>query len=412
MLALAGLVSLAGTRCEPWCKNTPCSDLSGGADTILSECGSCDDSFLCHPRSPNSANGNWAKCRVATSYMDGSEEDIRRSGYGYKDEHDDIDEPYIVDSERAFPQREQHHGHGTEPHSYCEVSAYHHSEINRTMLLAATRPLLILGATDDWPAHERWSLHRLLEDHHESVFSAGLSGARTVGEVIREQGLYHTGQMNLPHECYSDGVDSDGEPMKGHEGWSLPRFFERRYSPFVHQVASDYVLHEYLQPIRLLQMSISNGGRGTGVAPEDHPSAWFAAIKGRKRWAFHPPNRNEVPDYLGLFRDRVNDSCAIVEPFTSTVVCDQPVGSIMWVPAGWYHETCSLDDFMVGMGALSYDGANEPPSHPPRNCSIPADMDTHEVTNGNMEKETEYNIGDISFCATSLCPQLPYAKRL
>ena len=101
-------------------------------------------------------------------------------------------------------------------------------------------------------------------------------------------------------------------------------------------------------------MSFSTSGRGTGIVPEDHPSAWFAVIKGRKRWAFHPPNRLRLPNHwAGVFTERGQGSCAIPQLYTSTVLCDQPPGSIVWTPPGWYHETCTLDDFTIGIGALS-----------------------------------------------------------
>ena len=160
---------------------------------------------------------------------------------------------------------------------------------------------------------------------------------KTLGELLRQEGVYHTGQMNLPHECYSDGKIQPRGYNKGNFGWSVPRQYERRYSPFVNDASDDYDVPEYLMPMRLLQMSFSTGTPGTGVTPEDHPSAWFASIKGRKRWAFHPPNFKTLPDHVhGVFRDRKSDSCAIRPPYfyTSTLVCDQPAGSIMWTPQG------------------------------------------------------------------------------
>ena len=85
----------------------------------------------------------------------------------------------------------------------------------------------------------------------------------------------------------------------------------------------------------------------------------------------------------------------------------------MWTPPGWYHETCSLDEWMIGIGALSYPGADLPPKHPPRNCSAPAFMahlDPMHVAQGAMERDAEYSVNDVGFCAFNECHELPYGK--
>merc|ERR1712107_125355 len=127
----------------------------------------------------------------------------------------------------------------------------------------------------------------------------------------------------------------------------------RKYSPFISKVSADYKVPDYLMPLRVLQMGISNG-TGTGVRIEEHPSSWFAAVKGRKRWVMHPPNAKEPDD---LFLER--PSCRVPHRHTTTVQCDQEEGTIMWVPAGWWHETCGLDAYSVGIGGTTYDGADE-----------------------------------------------------
>ena len=30
----------------------------------------------------------------------------------------------------------------------------------------------------------------------------------------------------------------------------------------------------------------------------------------------------------------------------------------MWVPSGWMHETCGVEDFSVGLGGITFEGAD------------------------------------------------------
>ena len=81
----------------------------------------------------------------------------------------------------------------------------------------------------------------------------------------------------------------------------------------------------------------------------------------------------------------------------------------MWTPPGWYHETCTLDPFTIGVGALSYDGADEKPLHVPATpCAPPSFMDVGEVAEGVMNYMSEYTTKQIPYCQHHTCAELPY----
>ena len=164
---------------------------------------------------------------------------------------------------------------------------------------------------------------------------------------------YHMGHVKLGmHECYA----KDEVP----------------YSPFItHEdhVAKDYTVPRFLTPCGTLQMGIG-AGRGVGVPPEHHPSSWFAAVVGRKRWILHP-NAGEPPP---LMRETGGESaggeegqgaaphitkdgkvCELTKPLRKGgVVCDQQEGEVIWSPGFWWHETCGLDEYSVGIGGVTY----------------------------------------------------------
>ena len=94
-------------------------------------------------------------------------------------------------------------------------------------------------------------------------------------------------------------------------------------------------------------------------------------------------------------------SCCLTDYFACYTVmqvhCDQPPGSIMWIPAGWVHETCGLDVYSVGMGALSFDGADEMP------------LKMSGCPDNNFG--TEYQLDAAPFCQHEPCLSLPISEK-
>ena len=130
---------------------------------------------------------------------------------------------------------------------------------------------------------------------------------------------------------------------------------------------------------------------GSGVRVEEHPSSWFAAIVGRKRWAMHPPNTNIPHDLMSS-----RPSCSLKMRFPTTVTCDQPAGTVMWVPDGWYHETCGLDYFSVGLGGTTFEGPDE----------YVEGLTGPEGTECSSRFD-EYQLKDIPYCeGAGRCPSL------
>lgn len=44
--------------------------------------------------------------------------------------------------------------------------------------------------------------------------------------------------------------------------------------------------------------------------------------------------------------------------------CDQREGDVIWVPDYWWHETCGLEDYSIGLGALTVTLAGFKPANP------------------------------------------------
>lgn len=202
------------------------------------------------------------------------------------------------------------------------------ADVTREKLLAAKRPLIIRNVTTAWAAHEEWTLDALQTTSSDSVFLAGLNGQASISQVLAQSGKYHTGQVGMPRDCYTDGGS-----MYAKISTLTPH--ERHYSPFL-ATSRDYTLPGFLQPSRQLYMALAVGN-GTGVEDESHPSGWFAAIHGRKRWLLHPPAAND-PGNLFQISGQPRSCGSVTALFTSSIVCDQKEGDVLWLPHGWWHE--------------------------------------------------------------------------
>lgn len=192
------------------------------------------------------------------------------------------------------------------------------------------------------------------------------SGNVPLGQLLQRTGKYNMGHMVWPaDDCYKE------------------RF--RPYSPFLSTTAADYEVPSYLKPMRTFQMGIGTG-EGIGVPPENHPSAWFAAVVGRKRWILTPPGPQPPPAMLNY------PGCLVQKKATASLTCDQLAGDLLWVPDWWWHETCGLDNFSVGIGGITYENADKDTRTRP--CAV---------------SEGEYRSQDIKYCQEHGCPGLENA---
>ena len=87
-------------------------------------------------------------------------------------------------------------------------------------------------------------------------------------------------------------------------------------------------------------------------------------VKGRKRWVLRPPeagtakNGHGGSDPPGVMRgdpEAKGRRCVVRNKPADALHCDQLEGDTIWVPHYWWHETCGLDEYSIGLGGLSHD---------------------------------------------------------
>ena len=262
-----------------------------------------------------------------------------------------------------------------------------------------SQPIIIQGAAENWAALERWQREKIIELYGNEVFFAHRSGRDlTIRKALGSCGRYYFGRNFWPRhgQCYSDRY--------------------RQFSPFLlDAAANDFSIAAKLQPLYVLQMGLGCGA-GNGVAPERHGTAWFTSVRGRKRWVMWPPELSITPDPAmppsGECKVRLPNTSSGHSP--SPLVCDVNEGETMWVPAQWWHETCSLDDFTVGVGGLIHDSnATDLPTM--RGALDDGWRATDRPPCGDEEKGgriTEYDVDDIPHCQRKGCSTLYHPRHV
>ena len=180
----------------------------------------------------------------------------------------------------------------------CEEA--HVSALSRAQLFARTKPLMISGIAEGWPARLRWRPDAMRAHYGNSTYRTYQSGASSTIADVLDGGRYAMGHVSaspLPHcSAHSPNWQVAGVPravpapsatarMQVHWPRNGMCYHDtgRTFSPWLLDSAiGDYHVPPMFHPMKTLQMGFGYK-RGLGVPPEHHPSSFFAALVGRKR---------------------------------------------------------------------------------------------------------------------------------
>lgn len=205
--------------------------------------------------------------------------------------------------------------------------------------VARSRPVILRGALDDWPAMRRWSY-----DYFRRRF-----GEREVTAVRARNGAMYDPESGLNYETIrlADYVDllESGRPvdlylvLRVHE--AMPELFD------------DVVRPPYCRDVKWFRSKFFLGGYGTkGLLHRDLPENLYAQIFGRKRFVLldrretrrvhrhsflsgvpnFSPVDVEAPDYARYPRFRG----------APLWVADLEPGDLLYIPRLWWHSAHGL----------------------------------------------------------------------
>jgi hypothetical protein len=109
---------------------------------------------------------------------------------------------------------------------------------------------------------------------------------------------------------------------------------------------------------------------GGGLTMHQHGEAWIGQVGGRKLWFLQPPD-----DFYPLSTDPNSEygSCSYIDVVKDnedarrrTIACVQSEGEVLWLPELWWHGTCALDAWTIGVGAQRSAGSGSNSDPDPR----------------------------------------------
>lgn len=312
------LAASAWAQCEDWCVE-PCAQLNG---PYRLECADCaGDAFACRPPFEAEAEAARAPQPAAAVAVDPS----GRARAVHVDASADLSANESLPCQRL---------------THAELQAATQAE--RARLLA--RPTLISGALEAWPAMTQWSdaasFGALYGEHGVLAkrFMAAIDGAdRRLAGRDPKASLVSVAEV-VGRSEWAYGVIYNGEGGNARSEERLLGAIARSgHAPCVDVLG------------RACGITVlSLGGGLKGVEPANHGFAWIGLVAGAKLWYVSPP----TSERFGA------PSCAdraSIEVLGGEVThCLQRPGEVMVVPTAWWHATCNLGEFTLGVGGQDY----------------------------------------------------------
>ena len=309
------LARSARADCEPYCVEH-CATLNG---YVHDECNDCvDAAYLCRPGT--AGYDNW---KVGATL----EEEPSSSD----------DEPPIVTAEVDASGSTSSTEYEPLPCQYLDASELK-GKTGAQLASLLGRPTIIRGLIDNWPAHDRYgdgSFDSFASDFGNHSFLARRAN------FAREQ-------------CRRNGEDEWEVKVPLRD--VFPYLSNEHFVVYNGDLGMDRLEYVLLSDIRarlgfevpeLLKRAggttVFSFGGGTGVRMGNHGMAWVGLIAGRKVW-YTAPHHVQRPE---------NPTCMTgdeIEDLPTVSHCLQKPKEVMIVPTAWWHATCNLDPYTLGLG--------------------------------------------------------------
>ena len=224
----------------------------------------------------------------------------------------------------------------------CELRRVTHSEL--LAVPAAERaafldsPTIVTDMIDEWPAHTYWQSPRNFSDrygHHRILAKRVGFGWARAQEMGVHQDAASVSLAELVQRTHSEHIIVLDEYGKSFEEDSL-----------LADLMSDFTnpaLFESASQCRVF----SFGGGHRGVQMMQHGVAWLGLVTGAKLWHVAPPHLPRPSDRTCENDGRINHKLAKAEGVSHCLLLP---GEVIFVPDSWWHATCNLDPYTIGVG--------------------------------------------------------------
>jgi hypothetical protein len=210
----------------------------------------------------------------------------------------------------------------------------------RRRFVRASRPVILTGMMEEWPARTRWSLDYFRSRFGDRPVTAGRTRDRTL--VLSDRGGIP--QVEIPFGEYIDRLSADDCDL-----YLLSPVAER-----LPELLADLVPPEVCRTARWSTSRLWIGAPGVrSPLHRDLPDNLYAQVLGRKRFLLiHPRNRGRV--YSRPFHSdvpnfsRLDAEAPDLERFprfrgVPVQVCDVGPGELLFIPRMWWHQVRALE---------------------------------------------------------------------
>ena len=216
--------------------------------------------------------------------------------------------------------------------SYCHACTELSIEEFRTMNVRehATNPFIVRGIVKDWAALSKWATPESFTDRFRS-FQINPNRSRFAR-------FTHNDAVGIPE--YMSNMQKDHIIVMDDNQRTDPEY------DLLEAVKQDFWIPSPFHELTYARV-LSLGG-GEGVEFMKHCAAWIGLVTGVKRWHFASPdsvnfNGNTRPCEASYLKQEEESICTMYP------------GDAVYVPDMWWHATCNLKGYTIGVGTQCWD---------------------------------------------------------